>query len=278
LAQVAQQATRAGFGRSAPTGLPSPHPSCPRLLGHDQCSDGVQNGDETGVDCGGSCTVCPVDCVSSETTCTCTPACDNTCDCTDTITITTPAAGRGQACPSATVRTFTGAACPNQSTIRLDASGNGVDTGRIEVKVNGIWGTVCDDRFTNNGAMVACKAMGFADGGVMHPAWSGPDFPWRTYVAGWSTPFSTSPINMGWAGCTGSETSLFDCPGAKQVAPGGNDSPFCLNGFDNTPSDPQVRASQTTGPCPLGIGCRHNEDVAVCCGSAYVTGGATCAR
>ena len=85
------------------------------LLGrrsNDQCSDGVQNGDETGVDCGGSCSVCPVDCVSSETTCTCTPACGNTCDCTDTITITTPAAGRGQACPSATVRTFTGAACP----------------------------------------------------------------------------------------------------------------------------------------------------------------------
>ena len=85
------------------------------LLGrrsNDQCSDGVQNGDETGVDCGGSCSVCPVDCVSSETTCTCTPACGNTCDCTDTITITTPAAGRGQACPSATVRTFTGTACP----------------------------------------------------------------------------------------------------------------------------------------------------------------------
>jgi hypothetical protein len=181
---------------------------------HDQCSDGVQNGDETGVDCGGSCSVCPctatalskcatfpcvdlredtmhhhvmylnsdgtahiigganswndartwtgtcsgtcvglvgtwsipgfyadtitisadysddftgvrsndhmdvcglqepVDCVSSETTCTCTPACANTCKCTDTITITTPAAGRGQACPSATVRTFTGTACP----------------------------------------------------------------------------------------------------------------------------------------------------------------------
>jgi hypothetical protein len=58
-------------------------------IGHDQCSDGVQNGDETGVDCGGSYSVCPVDCVSSETTCTCTPACDKTCDCTDTITITT---------------------------------------------------------------------------------------------------------------------------------------------------------------------------------------------
>jgi len=79
---------------------------------NDQCSDGEQNGDETGVDCGGSCSVCPVDCVFSETTCTCTSACDKTCDCTDTITITTPAAGRGQACPSATVRTFAGAACP----------------------------------------------------------------------------------------------------------------------------------------------------------------------
>jgi len=78
----------------------------------DRCSDGEQNGNETGVDCGGSCTVCPVNCTFSETPCTCTPSCGSTCSCTDNITITTPAAGRGKACPGGTNRNFTGAACP----------------------------------------------------------------------------------------------------------------------------------------------------------------------
>jgi len=33
--------------------------------------------------------------------------------------------------------------------------------GRLEVEVNGIWGTVCDDGFTDDEAQVACYAMGF---------------------------------------------------------------------------------------------------------------------
>jgi len=33
--------------------------------------------------------------------------------------------------------------------------------GRLEVEVNGIWGTVCDDSFTDTEAQVACYTLGF---------------------------------------------------------------------------------------------------------------------
>jgi len=33
--------------------------------------------------------------------------------------------------------------------------------GRLEVELNGMWGTVCDDVFTDVEARVACHALGF---------------------------------------------------------------------------------------------------------------------
>jgi len=32
--------------------------------------------------------------------------------------------------------------------------------GRLEVLYNGIWGTVCDDHFTDTAASLACKMLG----------------------------------------------------------------------------------------------------------------------
>ena len=47
--------------------------------------------------------------------------------------------------------------------VRLVGSENG-DEGRLEVCVNGAWGTVCSDGFDTNDASVACQSMEGFDG------------------------------------------------------------------------------------------------------------------
>ena len=41
------------------------------------------------------------------------------------------------------------------------ASGAVAGEGRLEVFHNGVWGTVCSDRFTNQSASVACDMLGY---------------------------------------------------------------------------------------------------------------------
>ena len=41
------------------------------------------------------------------------------------------------------------------------ANGNQINSGRLEVKIYGEWGTVCDDGFSDDNANVVCKDLGF---------------------------------------------------------------------------------------------------------------------
>ena len=42
--------------------------------------------------------------------------------------------------------------------------GNGYNTGRLEIFHDGIWGTVCDDGWTQVNSIVACRELGFSTG------------------------------------------------------------------------------------------------------------------
>lgn len=44
--------------------------------------------------------------------------------------------------------------------IRL-VGGNNHGEGRVEIKINGIWGTICDDNWNLQNAQVVCRQLGF---------------------------------------------------------------------------------------------------------------------
>ena len=49
----------------------------------------------------------------------------------------------------------------------VNANNNTSTSGRLEVYYRGQWGTVCDDAFNNNAAMVVCRQLGFNPDGAV---------------------------------------------------------------------------------------------------------------
>ena len=71
-------------------------------------------------------------------------------------------------------------------------------SGRVEVRRNGgPWGTVCDDDFDNEDALVICRGFGFDNGEPRTRAYFGQ---------------GVGPILMDDLNCTGHERSIFECP------------------------------------------------------------------
>ncbi|CAL9704244.1 unnamed protein product [Knipowitschia caucasica] len=84
------------------------------------------------------------------------------------------------------------------SVIRLTGERRKPHEGRVEVQVNGQWGTVCDDDFSLSAARVVCRQLGFTDA----DNWS----PRAKYGQG------SGHIWLDNVHCSGLEKSLLDCP------------------------------------------------------------------
>ena len=74
------------------------------------------------------------------------------------------------------------------------AGGASPREGRVEVFLDGEWGTVCDDYFAEVDATVACRQLGYSAGETYEP---GP---------------GSGPIHLDNVGCAGTEQRLIDCP------------------------------------------------------------------
>ena len=70
--------------------------------------------------------------------------------------------------------------------------------GRVEICLQGVWGTVCDDYFDTNDANVVCRQLGLPGKGaaVYNGAYFGQ---------------GTGPFHIQYIGCSGSESDLLQC-------------------------------------------------------------------
>ena len=73
------------------------------------------------------------------------------------------------------------------------------NTGRVEIRHQGVWGSVCDDEWDLVDADVVCRQIGFANATAAHHAFLPPGI---------------GHIWMDEVRCTGSESKLQDCPSA----------------------------------------------------------------
>ncbi|KAJ8018280.1 Neurotrypsin [Holothuria leucospilota] len=98
--------------------------------------------------------------------------------------------------------------CPIENDAGVSCQGDGVQgirladgfsdsSGRVEVFINGEWGTVCDDNWSLENAIVVCRQLGY------HNATSAPV---RAFFGEGS-----GSIWMDDLQCTGNETSLLEC-------------------------------------------------------------------
>ncbi|KAJ8040920.1 Deleted in malignant brain tumors 1 protein [Holothuria leucospilota] len=92
-----------------------------------------------------------------------------------------------------------GVSCGSSYPIRL-AGGKSDRQGRVEIQVDNVWGTICDDNFDDKEADVICRQLGYA--------WAQVGYNWGNARFGQGT----GPIHLDDLQCSGTERSITDCP------------------------------------------------------------------
>lgn len=80
--------------------------------------------------------------------------------------------------------------------IRL-VGGNLPSQGRVEVARDGVWGTICDNKWSQYDANVVCQQLGFGKGSIHISSYHGR---------------GTGSVLMDSLQCDGTESDIFDCP------------------------------------------------------------------
>ena len=81
--------------------------------------------------------------------------------------------------------------------VRLAGFGNSA-AGRVEMSVNGVWGTVGNDNWSSKNAEVLCRMLGYPDGGI--------PIGMAAFGEGYG------PIWLNNLTCKGDEDSILSCP------------------------------------------------------------------
>ena len=79
--------------------------------------------------------------------------------------------------------------------VRL-SSGPNSRSGRVEMYINGQWGTVCDDLWSTSASTVVCRQLGFGNAGTFNRYGAGP---------------SNYPIYLDNVTCSGAEVNILAC-------------------------------------------------------------------
>ena len=109
----------------------------------------------------------------------------------------------------------------SHGTLQL-VGGQSSNEGRVEICINGVWGTVCHSSWSSNDAQVVCRQLGFSGSGTSF-ATSKCSFPpinsiilnflGATALYGYQHTFGrgTGPVFLYSVGCSGTESSLLSC-------------------------------------------------------------------
>jgi len=125
---------------------------------------------------------------------------------------------------------------PANRSVRL-----GSDGFRAEIFYNGQWGTICDDSFDRNDAIVFCRTLGYNHGEVVSNSVT-QDGP------------SSMPINADDLRCDGSESSIFNCSGSWGSHNCGHSEDVGVECTTRTQSPTQ---SPTPSPTPPTLKCEN---------------------